>query len=869
SDRMPIAFPRTTTPMSNVGVGGQKIPKKQPLTTNKEKLLNGISLKVTNKLQQHQQQHQQQNNRKIQQQQDKDINHDHMLIDHMKKNINRKSSTQSTQSKQQTKKASASHDDDDDQDDYDDTRVKPKNEQLKRFETDLEGNTKPLLHRLIKFVEAAPQDNPNNALKKKYKPINRLAEVELARTANSNGKKGQTAPAAKAEVLDDNVLHPPKKVIFGQDKVDTLMSWKMVRKVGSGLNNIGNTCFMNSVLQCLTYCPPLANYMLSQEHSKSCTIQGFCIFCSMERHIARSLTTHSGSITPKEIASNLKSGYPPLGIEFAPGFRLGRQEDSHEFTRFVIEGMQKVCLARFPKGALTHRDTMTTVVGSIFGGYLQSQVKCTVCNHDSNTYDPFMDLSVDINQADSLTRAMQRFVRPEVLDGSNKYKCSKCKKLVRATKRMSVHLAPPILTVQLKRFSYLGFHGGKISKPIQFDASFNLAPFMTTTTTSDAMYDLYGVLVHSGSSTNSGHYYCFIKSSSGVWHNMNDESVHQVNQATVLSQKAYILFYSRRTDGSRSTSQASSNGHRQSAADGAANTPTSSSSSSPSLSSTASGAAAAATAEAALIPQLIAHRAHSMKAQEVNGGSTASSPAITNGTNNGKKRKQPSSDEGESEVGGETKATPTTANGRSNGNGNSNGTYVKLWDDKTLDKDTQKVIEADRSKAEKVGKELASKPTTGNESSQFNFSVGQWDDADEEMVKAQKELLHNDETLKEVRHEKDAWDAEFDMGRKKKIKKRKEIDFSENKFDAQLLVNQQKKEDRLKFGDQPRDNNNGGASRKQQFNIGVPSNRPNGNGNGQRNGHGHGNGNGNGNRQQGPGGKGKFNKQAHQRPSSN
>lgn len=60
----------------------------------------------------------------------------------------------------------------------------------------------------------------------------------------------------------------PQKLLFPGNKLS--MKWERVYRVGAGLHNLGNTCFLNSTVQCLTYTPPLANYLLSKEHSRSC-----------------------------------------------------------------------------------------------------------------------------------------------------------------------------------------------------------------------------------------------------------------------------------------------------------------------------------------------------------------------------------------------------------------------------------------------------------------------------------------------------------------------------------------------------------------------------------------------------------------------
>ena len=66
-----------------------------------------------------------------------------------------------------------------------------------------------------------------------------------------------------------------------------------------------------------------------------------------------------------------------------------------------------------------------TVVKDIFGGALQSQVKCLGCGGESNKVDEIMDISLDIFNSGSLKEAMHKFFQPEVLDGNNKYKCDK------------------------------------------------------------------------------------------------------------------------------------------------------------------------------------------------------------------------------------------------------------------------------------------------------------------------------------------------------------------------------------------------------------------------------------------------------------
>lgn len=64
----------------------------------------------------------------------------------------------------------------------------------------------------------------------------------------------------------------PQKVLFPTERLS--LNWERVYRVGAGLHNLGNTCFLNSTVQCLTYTPPLANYLLSKEHARNCEWEG-------------------------------------------------------------------------------------------------------------------------------------------------------------------------------------------------------------------------------------------------------------------------------------------------------------------------------------------------------------------------------------------------------------------------------------------------------------------------------------------------------------------------------------------------------------------------------------------------------------------
>ncbi|XP_073444174.1 ubiquitin carboxyl-terminal hydrolase 36 [Dendrobates tinctorius] len=392
----------------------------------------------------------------------------------------------------------------------------------------LTSSAKKILLQKIEFEPASKSFYYQlETLKSKYI----LLSPSLQPTTSQRSLEGALKPSGDhASSSSDGIPHP-QKVLFPVEKLT--MKWERVSRVGAGLQNLGNTCFLNSTVQCLTYTPPLANYLLSKEHSRNCQQVGFCMLCIMQNHLIQAFANSGNSIKPVSFIRELK--------KIARHFRFGSQEDAHEFLRYTIDAMQKACLNGYAK--LDRQSQATTLVHQIFGGYLRSRVKCSVCKSVSDTFDPYLDIALEIRHSANIIRALELFVRSDVLSGENAYMCAKCKKKVPATKRFSVHRASNVLTLSLKRFA--NFSGGKITKDVGYPEFLNIRPYMSQTNGDPVMYALYAVLVHSGYSCHAGHYYCYVKASNGQWYQMNDSLVHASNIKVVLNQQAYVLFYLR------------------------------------------------------------------------------------------------------------------------------------------------------------------------------------------------------------------------------------------------------------------------------------------------------------------------------------
>lgn len=232
----------------------------------------------------------------------------------------------------------------------------------------------------------------------------------------------------------------------------------------------------------------------------------------------------------------------------------------------------------------------------VFSGILRSDVTCTSCGFTSTTFEPCMDISLDMDAGDNssfgvantkshvrngerglagvnskvltLMRCLERFTRSERLDAEQKFFCEHCNERQESLKQMSIRRLPLVSCFHIKRFEHSSVKkvSRKVDHCLQFPFSLDMAPYLSSSilrsrygnrifpaeaSDADAVsevsseFEIFAVITHSGK-LEAGHYVTYLRLNNH-WYKCDDAWVTRVEEHTVRTSQAYMLFYVQKT----------------------------------------------------------------------------------------------------------------------------------------------------------------------------------------------------------------------------------------------------------------------------------------------------------------------------------
>ena len=288
----------------------------------------------------------------------------------------------------------------------------------------------------------------------------------------------------------------------------------------TGLKNLGNTCFMNAIIQCLNATEVLTDSLLdANQNSKLTGISKELNFISMVMK-----SSEYRSVSPRDFRRELELANPI--------FKGFKQHDAQEVLSTILEYLEKEL----------KQEANTNKISEIFDSDIMEIITCSNCKDTSKPIDQLRFLQVEVPKRKSTLNECIKYGMKE--EQMTEKPCLKCRNSAEeACKKRVFNKPPEILIIHLKRFSHDGRWMRKIHTPIECPMILDIGKYTENGAT--CRYQLYSIANHIGGSS-SGHYTatCRDPADTKNWYCHDDETTSDgINETDVTTKDAYILFY--------------------------------------------------------------------------------------------------------------------------------------------------------------------------------------------------------------------------------------------------------------------------------------------------------------------------------------
>ncbi|KAJ5462719.1 hypothetical protein N7475_007663 [Penicillium sp. IBT 31633x] len=284
-----------------------------------------------------------------------------------------------------------------------------------------------------------------------------------------------------------------------------------------GLRNQGATCYLNSLLQSLYFTNAFrkAVYQIPTDQEASRENSAWAL-----QRLFYNLQTSENAVSTTELTAS-------FGWQSSQIFE---QQDVQELSRKLMERLEHKM-----KGTVAEK-----VLPDLFVGKTKTYISCINVDYESSRVEDFWDIQLNVRGNKTLDDSFRDYIQVETLEGENKYEAGQPYGLQDAKKGVIFESFPPVLHLHLKRFEYdLNLDMmAKVNDYHTFPMEFDAAPYLSESADKSEswVYQLHGVLVHSGN-LDAGHYYAFLKpTKDGDWFRFDDDRVNRATDKEVLDE---------------------------------------------------------------------------------------------------------------------------------------------------------------------------------------------------------------------------------------------------------------------------------------------------------------------------------------------